>query len=629
MAGHSSFFVEIMRLNVLICLALAGVTLAIYWPARHFQMIDLDDPVFMNTDTSLKLDGHGLERIATDVVVANWHPVTLFSFILGRQFYGINPFAEHTINIFFHAANAVLLFLVLVKLTNTPTSPLPSPPPSDGSGEGTARKGFKSFFKANISPSSQRNIWLCAFVAGVFAWHPLRVESVAWISERKDVLYVFFMLLSLLCYAGYAREVSSADTPLWQRLLKANYLGALLFFALSFMSKATVVVLPFLLLLLDYWPLGRFNRGSTEPRPTVKLVIEKIPFFALAVFFSGLTFWIHQTHSDVRPLGEYSAEVRIENTILSYVNYLGKFFWPTRLAVFYPYPKGFDPVEVTLAAILLLAISALCILQIRRRPYLAVGWFWYLGTMVPVIGLVQIGNQAMADRHTYIPLIGPSLCLVWLIGEWVATRAFWRGVAMLAAIPLLAACIILTRRELDYWQDADHLFSRAIAVTPDNFVAQSCLATGLEYEGEYREAAVHYRVALALLPHDFKTHYQLAICLTLAGKRDEALTEYRATIAAGGNPNDYVEDMNVADAFEQVGEPIKAVAPLETAIRLGPGFREGFERSGVDFGHVPGRQCPGRNTRGGTGGTGMPVDGLQTNYFHWHAGCGIRRSGTL
>ncbi len=402
-----------MRLKIFICLVLAGVTLGIYWPARHFDFIYYDDLLFL-TEPALAagLSGAGLKWVLAGVVAGNWHPVTNLTFLLMHRFWGDNPGAEHLLNALIHAANAVLLFLVLVKLTDALTSPLPSPLPLDGSGEGTAREGFTSFFKANLLPSSQRNIWLCATVAGIFAWHPLRVESVAWIAERKDVLFIFFMLLTFLCYAGYAEGGGRNGESKGRKM----YYGlALFFFALSLMSKAMSVTLPFLLLLLDYWPLGRFNQGSTESRPTIKLIIEKIPFFALAVFFSLLTFHIQKTHYAISTLEYLGLGGRLENATLSYVNYLGKFFWPSKLALLYPYPSSFDGVEVLLGVLLLLAISALCLLQLSRRPYLAVGWFWYLGTMVPVIGLVQVGIAGMADRYTYLPLIGPAISVVWLV----------------------------------------------------------------------------------------------------------------------------------------------------------------------------------------------------------------------
>jgi tetratricopeptide (TPR) repeat protein len=605
-----------MRLKAFICLLLGGITLAIYWPVRHYPMIDLDDPVFLHPEAGT-LSWHGLERAMTDVVVANWHPITNLSFLLMHQFYGLNPGAEHLVNALFHAANAVLLFWVLARMISTSPLPLsPHPLPSDGIGADGARhdKSQGNDGLSRLEPTAMepgKVIWLCAIVAGVFAWHPLRVESVAWISERKDVLYVFFMLLSLLCYTEYVQgrtkggwAIGSGTDDATRRPChwwNGYYFLALVFFVFSFLSKATVVTFPFLLLLLDYWPLGRFRDpvGFPSPHPdplrshqtgaeteqqsnerhirhktrratAICLVIEKIPFFALTVVFCALTFWVHKTHSDIRPLEEFGAGARIENSILSYINYLGKFFWPTNLALPYPFPRSFDPVQVVLSMLLLLAISAECVWQLRRRPYLAAGWFWYLGTMVPVIGLVQVGDQAMADRHTYIPLIGPSVSLAWLIGEWVTNNTMRKYLAIPAAIALLLACVILSRKQIAYWENPSRLFSRTIAVTPDNFVAQSCLATALEYEGRFREAAVHYRVAIALKPRDYQMHYQLAVCLSMAGKREEALTEYQTVVAEGYNTNDYVAAMNYADALMQIGRNGEAVVPLESALRLDP-----------------------------------------------------------
>jgi hypothetical protein len=372
-------------------------------------------------------------------------------------------------------------------------------------------------------------IWRSAAAAAIFGWHPLRVESVAWIAERKDVLFVFFMLLSLLCYARYAKfGGGNGEGKRWN----VFYVLALVFFALSLMSKAMVVTLPFLLLLLDFWPLRRFHspfresvqnshtEGSPSPLPspagrgriagrraetsshltqtTVKrLIIEKIPFFALTIFFSGLTFWVQKQHQAVVSLQKLGPVMRLENVTLNYVYYLGHFFWPAKLSLMYEYPEHFNALEVSLAALLLVAVSALCVLEIRRRPYLAMGWFWYLGTMVPVIGLVQIGIDEMADRYTYVPLIGPTISLVWLAGEWART-GLARNVVAAGAAVILAACVISTRWQLEFWQNSVTLFDRAIAITPEYEYPHFPLALGLEDQKQWKEAAAEYQFVLAM-----------------------------------------------------------------------------------------------------------------------------------
>ncbi len=516
-----------MQLRISICLLLAGITLAIYWPAGHFDAVYIDDPLFvMSTEVAEGLNWHGLAWAMTGVVASNWHPITTLSFLITRSFWGYNPGAEHLVNIFFHAANAALLFLMLFRLTAA--------------------------------------TWRSAIVAGIFAWHPLRVESVAWIAERKDVFFMFFMLLSLYCYAGYAKAKTEGTAA--GRSPRRNYILALLFFVLSLLSKATVVTLPFLLLLLDFWPLQRLNRATLRA-----LLVEKIPFFILMVVFCGLTFWVHEAHADVRTLQNLSVANRMGNVILSYINYLGKLVWPSDLAVVYPFPESFDNVEVILAALLLLAVSALCILERSRRPYLAVGWFWYLGTMVPVIGLVQIGWQSMADRHTYLTMIGPVMAITWLVSEWAASRAVFKYLAGLAAAAVLGACILLTRTQLAYWKDTVTLFERTVAVTGDNFLAQMDLATGLEMQKNFREAAVHYRMALAIAPFENMIHYQLGACLGMAGYTRAGLEEYQMAAEDGGwRPDDYTQNMALANALTLLGHPDEAVPFLEAALSEKP-----------------------------------------------------------
>ena len=485
LAQRFAILAEIMRLRTFICFLLAAVTLAIYWPARHFDLIYYDDPYFLlTTDVAQGLNWTGIDWAMTAVIASNWHPVTSFSFLMTHHFFGLNPGAEHQINILFHAANAVLLFLVLTQMTGA--------------------------------------TWRSAMVSALFAWHPLRVESVAWITERKDVLFAFFILFALWCYTKYAKSrmprmaiemkgpAQPAVSPVPGNLPPGAgwYLLTLVFFAFSLMSKAMMVTFPFLLLLLDFWPLQRFQHLNW---PSLrKLIIEKIPFFVMSFFSCSITFQVQKSTGAVVTAEALGTAGRLENATLNYVYYLGKFLWPGKLALLYPYPTHFDAVEVLLAILLLLAISILCLLQVTRRPYLAVGWFWYLGTLVPVIGLVQIGEAAMADRYTYFPLIGPVISLVWLVSEWAAEwpRPVRPGKYLTgaAAAVILAVYLVLTRNQVRFWQNTANLFTHTVAVTPENGMVQFPLAQGLEEEGQLRQAAVHYRMAIAMKPDVF--HYQ-------------------------------------------------------------------------------------------------------------------------
>ena len=489
-----------MRLKISICALLAGITLAIYWPIRHFDIIYFDDPDFvLSPNFAAGLNWDSFNWALKSVVVGNWHPVTTFSFLMTHQFFGTNPGVEHSINVLFHTANAVLLFLLLAQLTGA--------------------------------------TWRSAIVAGIFAWHPQHVESVAWIAERKDVLFMFFMLLALLCYAQYARAAVKNPKPEdWKqqaivtRRRQLYYNLALGFFILSFMSKAMVVTLPILLLLLDVWPLKRFTSSNFRA-----LLEEKAPFFALMFLFCALTVWVQARHGAVMAFKETGPTGRFENAILSYVFYLGQFFWPAKLALLYPLPRSFDHIQVLLALLLLLAISALCVLQFSRRPYLAVGWFWYLITMIPVIGLVQVGEAAMADRYTYLPLIGPLFGLVWLVSEWGEGKVFHKFLPPIAAV-ILITCAILTRRQVMFWKNDVTLFERTAEVTAGNALAQFPLAQGLQYEGHLQQAAVHYRMAISMEPATFHA----------------------------------LANMNFADLLHQMGYYKEAAAHLETSLKLNP-----------------------------------------------------------
>jgi hypothetical protein len=435
-----------MRRVSSIGLVLVALVLAVYWPVRHYDFLCYDDPEYLTDKPLVKagLTWPSIRYALTTSVVGNWHPVTTLSHILDCQVFGVNPGPMHLVNAAFHAVNALLLFLVLRRMTGA--------------------------------------LWRSAIVAAFFALHPLRVESVAWISERKDVLSAFFFLLTIWAYVRYvevqspkpkvqslkskvqsreaegqSREPSPCITDHTSRIthhasrityhVSRYYLLCLLFFALGLMSKPMLVTLPFVLLLLDYWPLQRLRLPTLIPQPSTRsappsrpqlsafnrqpstltaLLREKAPFFALAAVFSGLTLFV-QSRAGANVLNaSFTLEDRVSNALVSYVRYLGNMFWPTDLAAIYPHPAShyylrdqWPGWEICAAGLLLLAVSALCLCQVRRRPYLAVGWFWYLGMLVPVIGLIQAGEQAMADRYTYLPLIGPVLSLVWFLSELV------------------------------------------------------------------------------------------------------------------------------------------------------------------------------------------------------------------
>ena len=555
-----------MRRNFIIYLALAGITLAIYWPVRNYDLVYYDDFLFVtdNAEINSGLNWHSFTWAIFSVVAGNWHPVTNLSFVLDHQFWGTNSGGEHLVNVVFHALNAGLLFLVLSRMTNS--------------------------------------FWRSAVVAALFAWHPLRVESAAWIAERKDVLCGFFFLLTLLAWVRYAqgvtgdkRQVTGTATtdraPLKSRVTRHAsrfYWLALVFFVLGFMSKPIIVTLPFVLLLLDVWPLGRVTRlhsvparqasdknsksrgstpwrGEAERRRLNHLLLEKWPFFGLTVVFCGLTYWIQKKTGAVVPWTWLGPEARLTNAVTSYLQYLVKLVWPANLAVIYPYPKKFDDMETALTVLLLLAVTALCLCQLFRRPYLAVGWFWYLGTSVPIIGLVQVGEQAMADRYTYLPLIGPVISLVWLIAEWFPSG---KMIPAAAATLVLGACVSLTGRQMQFWRNTIALFEHNVAVTPENASAHFTLGLGLAHAGDTKRAMVCYRVATMISPGDWEAHRNLARWLHQQGHLAAARDEYNTLIAL--DPNDPATHLSLADVAGRLGRTGEAVFQLKEVLRLDP-----------------------------------------------------------
>ena len=574
-----------MRRNIFICLFLAGITLTVYWPVRNYNSVLYDDPFFLANDEVLSgVNGHSLLWTVTGTVVANWHPVTSLSFVLGHQSWGANPGAEHLVNVLFHALNALLLFLILNLAT--------------------------------------RATWRSAAVAALFAWHPLRVESVAWIAERKDVLSTFFMMLTLWAYVRYVRGVTS-DTcqvtgpekairiPHVSRIpfpVSRFYWLALVFFALGLMSKAMLVTVPFVLLLLDVWPLGRVTGDGwraagdkiSEPqdssprrhstlnpvkgrgphgalRPQLStLLLEKWPFFALAAVFCVITFLVQHFAGATLFAKQFGMEARLENAILSYLRYLAWTVWPTNLAVYYPFPIN-DHCDLALwpdweigAAVLLLAgVSALCLSQMVRRPYLAAGWFWYLVTLVPVIGLIQVGGQGMADRYTYIPLIGPVISLVWLVSEKWPSGIFSRGLLATLTTMILAAGILQTRHQLQFWNNTVSLFDHTVEVTGENSRSEFNLGFGLEIEGDISRAMVHYRNAMKSEPPIVDAFLGMGRLLSVHGKLKEAQEAYNALLAV--EPDNFSAHLCLASILSHLGQKDEAVAHLKAALKTRPG----------------------------------------------------------
>lgn len=462
--------------------ALLILSLAVYAPVRHFDFINWDDPDYVKENVHI---AHGLDRQAvewafTAAYAGNWHPLTWMSHMMDIQFFGNDPGPQHVVNAVIHSIDAVLLFLAFYWMTGSAAS--------------------------------------SAFTAALFAVHPLHVESVAWISERKDVLSAFFWMLALLAYASYTRKRGVF-----------RYFLVLLAFAFGLMAKPMVVTLPFILLLLDIWPLQRVRLEAGQRRVWRSLIVEKLPLLALTIASSVITFLVQSRASAVATLVQTPIGDRLANVIDSYVQYIRQTVWPAGMAAFYPY-TAVPLWRVGAGFLVLSALSFLVLRNAVRRPYLLTGWFWYLGTLVPVIGIVQVGAQARADRYTYVPTIGLFIVVAWGVPEIFSRWRRSRFVLGVAGTAIVAACALLAREQLLYWKNPEAVWDRALAVTSDNYAAHLNLGIVLDEQGRSSEALEHYKEALAIKPNLSKAHNALGAFLAREKHFDAALAEYREAI---------------------------------------------------------------------------------------------------
>jgi len=479
--------------GLIICAVLVAITLAVYWQTFDFDFVNYDDPLYV-TDNPYTQAGLSVENVRwafTTGHAANWHPVTWLSYMLDVQLFGVNAGVHHFVNVLLHIANTLLVFLVLYRMT--------------------------------ALRNSAKALWQSAFVAALFAIHPLHVESVAWIAERKDVLSTLFWLLTMAAYVYYCKRPGVM-----------RYLLVALPFALGLMAKPMLVTLPAALLLLDYWPLGRLDLASGSLRQAVpkavRLVLEKVPLLILAVLSSVATILAQGSRGGVVPYDEIPMPVRIGNALVGYVQYLIKTFRPVGLAIFYPHLRDAMPPWQPIAALCVLAVvTVLVVLTLQRLPYLPVGWFWYLGTLVPVIGIVQVGDQALADRYTYVPLIGVFIMAAWGMTDLAARLRLPKPVLPAAACALVAALGVCAHAQASHWQDSITLFDHALKVTSGNYMAHKAIAVTDDAE-RYEEAVVHCRKAIELDPQDSAPYYNLGNALYKLGKAGDAIEAYREAI---------------------------------------------------------------------------------------------------
>ncbi len=518
------------RRNWIAGITLFIVTIALYWPAATFPFVNYDDQLYVDHNSNVLngLSWNGVKYAFTTIVAANWHPLTIMSHLLDCSVYHQFAGGHHLTNILLHSTNVVLLFLLMRRLTNS------------------------------FGPS--------VLVAALFAWHPLNVESVAWIAERKNVLSTFFFILTLLAYLSYAKTFRPV-----------NYLLALVLFTLGLLAKPMLVTLPLLLMLLDYWPLQRIfpKPDAPQERATVKLVLgEKVPFLLLAGADCVITYWAQNRAGSVAPLAAVPLVWRMLNMPIAYVTYLEKAFWPSHLGVLYSFPDHLPVVRALISSVLLLVGTAAIWHGRWKFRWLAVGWLWFLGTLVPVIGVVQAGAQSWADRYAYVPLIGIFLIVGCVLKElWMAKPAL--GTFMvLGAMVLLCAGLMLTRQQISYWRNSVALFTQAIVVNPTNAAAQNQLGMALNGAGQSAEAVEHFALAAHLQPQDGEYQYNLGRALLDAGRFAEATAPLEAVLQQ--KPDDAIAHNTLGVAYIQSGKLHAAESEFSQAIALQPGYPKAY-----------------------------------------------------
>jgi len=522
----SGLFTSPEKRNAVVCLVLALVTLALYNPVTHHPFVNFDDDRYVTENPHVRqgLTGETVVWALTSTEQANWHPLTWMSHALDYSLFHLNPAGHHFTSVLLHVGNVLLLYLLLVWATG------------------------------RLGPS--------LFVAALFALHPINVESVAWIAERKNVLCTFFFLLTLWAYGWYVRK------PGWKR-----YLVVLVFFAAGLASKPMVITLPFVLLLLDYWPLQRVggttngtNPSSTWPR----LALEKVPLLALSAASAMVTVVAQRAGGSIRTTAEFSLGVRIANAIYAYAMYLWKMLWPARLAPLYPHPgNSLAEWRVLTAGLVLLVITA-GVWRFRTRRYLLVGWLWFLGTLVPVIGLVQVGEAAMADRYAYIPLIGIFVMIAFGVADWGERKGF-RGWLLIPALAVLVALTFATHRQIGNWQSNIALWSHTLAVTTNNFVAEDNLAGALILEGKEEEALPHFEAAARINPRDPMSHSNLGTYFQNHGQMGQAIEQYETAVHLTSDPTLLtLTYANLGAAQSAAGEQDQAANSFEQSLRYNP-----------------------------------------------------------
>jgi protein O-mannosyl-transferase len=564
----------------LMAMLLGLVTLALYWPATGFGFINYDDADFVTSNVHVQsgLNWEGLKWAFGLNEGDYWHPLTWLSLMLDASFFGQAAGGFHFTNVALHAVNGVLVFLLLRMLTGA--------------------------------------LWRSVVVAALFALHPLRVESVVWVTERKDVLSGCFGLLSLVCYARYVQgrgEEASSRKPeardscsairvprsLSQLPYSIFYLLSLSFFTCGLMSKAMLVTWPFVLLLLDYWPLGRMQNeecrrqkaGDGGMPPATRhpqsqflwrLVWEKAPFFVLSGILCVLTYLTERARRGAVGFETSPALLRLENAWVAYASYLDKTFWPVKLAVPYVNPAHWSWLELGGSVLIIVGVCWMALWVGQRRPYFLVGWCWFLGTMIPVIGLTRGWGSFMADRFTYVPSIGLLILVIWGVCELIRGRQHRVAVLSAAGGATIVLCLALTRQQIGYWKDSEALFRHAIEVTENNDRAYNCLGVALDQKGRLDEAIRQFQEAMRLEPTHPTAHYNLGIAFNKKGQADEAIRQFQEAIRL--NPLYTEAHYNLGIVLSEKGRVEEAIGQFQEAIRLKPDYAEAHNDLGISLG---------------------------------------------
>jgi tetratricopeptide (TPR) repeat protein len=518
-----------------ICIFLAAITFAVFGQTVHSEFVNYDDGdyVYENPVVCGGLTLNGIAAVFAHVECNFYHPLTMISLMVNYQLNGLQPGGYHLVNVLLHTLSAMLLFLILRRMT-----------------------GFT---------------WRSAFVAAVFGIHPLRVESVAWVSERKDVLSGLFFVLTIGAYVRYVQGTRST----------VRHLVVVVLFALGLLCKPNIVTLPFVLLLLDYWPLHRFGGGTVAGGKLAihwggfsvfaRLIVEKVPLFLLSAAACVMA-PIAEGKAMASP-GDVPLLARISNSIMSYVTYLRQMVCPADLAPFYPFPaRDLSGLKTILALVLLVAISAVAFAAWRKRPYLLVGWLWYLGILVPMIGIMQVGGFAHADRFTYLPMIGLSVALTWAAADFCAGWRHRRAMLGGCAIIILVVLIFCARTQASYWRNSESLWTHTLACTSDNAMAHNNLGNALLQNGNVDEAITQFQRALQINPDNAKARYNLGLALFQKGKVDEAIVHYQQALQI---KPDYAEARNnLGNALLQKGNADEAIVQFQKALQIKPDYAE-------------------------------------------------------